>query len=73
MAIKTSLLQDYVKVVDSTTKQNIYFKRNIFLFATILSLFLIFLAFKYHTKYYLYNYIKNYIIIRIRIGVIRLY
>ena len=44
--IKTNLLEDYVNFVDSTTKQNTHYKRSIFPFVIIISLFLTFL-FKY--------------------------
>ena len=47
MNIKTSSLEDYVNFVDSTKKQNKYFKIIIFLFGIIGSLFLIFVLYKY--------------------------
>ena len=53
MNIKTTLPEDYVNFIDRTKKQNKYFKTNIILFAIIMFLFLFFLLFKSHTKYYL--------------------
>ena len=47
MNIKTSSLEEYVNFVDTTKKQNKYFKIFIFLIAIIISLFLFFLLFKY--------------------------
>ena len=41
MNIKTNLLEEYVNFVDTTTKQNTYFKIVINLFALIKSLFII--------------------------------
>ena len=47
MKLKASLLEDYVNLVDTRTKQNAYFKRVVFLIATITSLFLVSLWSKY--------------------------
>ena len=69
---KTNLLEDYVNFVDTTKKQK-YFKIIIILFVVIISLFLFFLLFKNHTKYYLYKYIDTYIIFRVNRSVIILY
>ena len=44
---KTILLEDYVNFVNTTKKQNNYFKINIILFVIIMSLFLIFLLLKH--------------------------
>ena len=44
--IKTNLLEEYVNFVDTTKKQNKYFKLNIFIIATIMFLFLFFLLFQ---------------------------
>ena len=46
MNIKTNLLEEYVKFVDSTKKQNNYFKIIISLIAIITVLFLFFVSFK---------------------------
>ena len=49
--IETKLLEDYVNFVESTKKQNKYFKTIIILFVVIISLFLFFFVlFKYKTK-----------------------
>ena len=46
--IKTNLIEEYIKFVDTTTKaKNTYFKLNVFLFVVVIFLFLIFLLFKY--------------------------
>ena len=45
--IKTKLLEDYVNFLDSTKKQNEYFKKIISLIVATLCLFLIFVLFKY--------------------------
>ena len=42
MNIKTNLLEEYVKYVDTTKKQNKYFKIFLFLFVIIVFLFLFF-------------------------------
>ena len=47
MNIKTNLLEDYVNFVDTTTRQNKYFKIIIILFVVITSLFLFFVSFNY--------------------------
>ena len=47
MNIKTNLLEEYVNFVDSTKKQNKYFKIIIILFVVILCLFLFFVLFNY--------------------------
>ena len=46
MNIKTDLLEEYVNFVDSTMKQNKYFKKLIILFLVILCLFFFFVLFK---------------------------
>ena len=46
MNIKTSLLEKYVKFVDSTKKQNKNFKTNLFLIAKIIFLLMFFLLFE---------------------------
>ena len=50
MNTKTNLLEDYVKFVDLTKKQNRYFKIFTLLYVVILCLFLFFVLFKYITK-----------------------
>ena len=45
MNIKTNLLEEYVNFVDSTKKQNEYFKLIIILIVVILCLFLFFVLF----------------------------
>ena len=45
MNIKTNLLEEYVNSVDTTKKQNKYFK--VIIIALIMFLFLFFLLFKY--------------------------
>ena len=47
MNFKTNLLEEYVNFVDTTKKQNKYFKIGIILLAMILFLFLFFLLFQY--------------------------
>ena len=47
MNIKTNLIEEYVNFVDSTKKQNKYFKKNLILFVVILCLILFFVLFKY--------------------------
>ena len=47
MNIKTNLLEGYVNFVDSTKKQNKYFKIIIILFVVILCLFLFFVSINY--------------------------
>ena len=47
MNIKTNLLEEYVNFVDSTKKQNIFFKLSIFSIANIISSFLCYLLFKH--------------------------
>ena len=46
MNIKTNLLEEYVNTVDTTKKQNKYFKIIIFLIVNVITLFLFFLLFK---------------------------
>ena len=46
MNIKTNLLEEYVNFVDSTKKQNKYFKIDLSFTTIILSLFLFFLLFR---------------------------
>ena len=48
--IKTKLLEEYLKFVDNTKKQNKFFKIFLFLIAIIMFLFLFFVLFKYLTK-----------------------
>ena len=43
MNIKTNLLEDYINFVDTTTKQNTYYRIIIFSIAIILPVFLFFL------------------------------
>ena len=50
MNINTILLEDYVNFVDSTKKQNKYFKMVITLIAMLMFFFVTFLLFQYHTK-----------------------
>ena len=50
MNIKANLLEEYVNFVHITKKQNRYFRILIILFVIIMSLFLFFVLFKYHTK-----------------------
>ena len=50
--IKTNLPEEYVNFVDSTTKQNTYYK--IFLLAIIVSLFLFYFLFKYLNEKHLF-------------------
>ena len=50
MNIRTNLVEEYVKSVDLTKKQNKYFKIIIIFFDVILCLFLFFVLFKYDTK-----------------------
>ena len=45
--IKTNLLEEYVNFVDSTKKQNRFFKRSLLLIANVISSFLCYLLFKY--------------------------
>ena len=45
--IKRNLLEDFVTFLDTTTKQNSYFKIIIIFFTIMTTLFLIFLLFKY--------------------------
>ena len=47
MNIKTNLLEDYILFIDTTTKQNTYFRVFKILIAFITTLFLFFLSFKY--------------------------
>ena len=47
MNIKMNLLEEYVNFVDTTKKQNTYFKIFIVLFVVIVSLFSFHLLFKY--------------------------
>ena len=47
MNIKTNLIEEYVNFVDSTKKQNKYFKKILILFVVILCLILFFVLFKY--------------------------
>ena len=47
MNIKTNLSEDYVNFVDTTKKQNKYFKTIITLIVVILGLFLFFVSFIY--------------------------
>ena len=47
MDINTNLPEEKFNFVDTTKKQNRYFKKTIFLFAIFISLFLIYLLFKY--------------------------
>ena len=42
MNIKSGLLEDYVNCVETTSRQNTYFKLNVVLFVKIVSLFLFF-------------------------------
>ena len=63
--IKTNLLEEYVNFVDTTKKQNKYFKIVISLIVIVIGLFLFIFLFKYNTKWYLYKYRNNYIIIHI--------
>ena len=49
MNIKTNLLEGYVDFVDTTKKQNRYFKIILVLGVVILTLFLFFLLYKYDT------------------------
>ena len=51
MNIKTNLIEEYVNFVDTTKKQNKYFKIIKISFAVILCLFLFFVLFKNITKY----------------------
>ena len=46
MNLKTNLLEEYLNFVDTTIKQNKYFKRIIFFIAIIVSLLLFFLLLK---------------------------
>ena len=50
MNIKTNLLEEYVKFVDITKKQNRYFKIFIILIVVIMFLFLCFVLFKYRSN-----------------------
>ena len=50
MNIKTNLLEEYVKFVDITKKQNRYFKIFIILIVIIMFLFLCFVLFKYRSN-----------------------
>ena len=59
MNIKTILLEDYVNFVDTTKKENKYFKIIINLFAIIMFLFLFFLLFKYLKRITVSLYNKN--------------
>ena len=45
--IETNILEDYVNFVDTKTRQNTYFKKYIVLFVLFITLFLVFLLFKY--------------------------
>ena len=53
MNIKTNLLEYYVNFVDSTKKQNTNSTRIIIILRVIISMFLIFVLFKYNSKWYL--------------------
>ena len=46
MNIKTNLLEEYIDFVDSTKKQNIYFKLRLIFFVVILCSILILVLFK---------------------------
>ena len=48
--VKTKFLEEYVNFVDSTKKQNKYFKVIRILFVIILCLFLFFVLFNYKSK-----------------------
>ena len=50
MNIKTNLLEEYVRFVDNTRKQNKYFKLILFLIAIIVFLFLCFALVKYSSN-----------------------
>ena len=50
MDFKTNLVEEYVKFVDNTKKQNKYFKILLFLIAIIVFLFLCFVSFKYSSN-----------------------
>ena len=50
MDIKTNLLEEYVKIVDNTKKQNKYFELLITLFLVISRLFSFFVLFIYKSK-----------------------
>ena len=54
MNIETNLLEDYVNFVDTTTRQNTYFKIIIVLFVVIVSLFLFCFLFKYLNEYHFF-------------------
>ena len=58
MNIKTIFLEEYVNFVDTTKKQNKYFKIFIILIVFIMFLFLFLVLFNYLTKCYSYLY-KN--------------
>ena len=47
MNVKTNLVEEYVNFVDTTKKQNKYFKIILILFVVILCLFLFFVLFNY--------------------------
>ena len=47
---KTNLIEEYINFVDNTKKQDKYFKIIIFLIVVIITLFLFFVLFEYHTK-----------------------
>ena len=69
MNIKTNLLEEYVNFVDSTKKQNKYFKFINFLIAIITVFF--YLNINQNSIYRIYS--NKYNIIRMRINVIILY
>ena len=47
MDIKTNILEDYVNFVDTTKKQNKYFKIILSLIVIVITLFVFLLSFKY--------------------------
>ena len=50
MNIKTNLLEEYVNFVNTTKKQNNYFKIFLIFIVIFMFLFSFFVLFKYHTK-----------------------